>query len=101
MAIMEWGLRIVEFLDPYSFAAVSKDTGEVFKFQVSIQDLNSSFSVKLYDTDADMIIIVINGKKGDNAVLLKSEDCKEEIGGDVSYSYIAEKLKKKWHVRFT
>jgi hypothetical protein len=98
---IEMGLRIVEFLDPFSFLAASTKTGEIIKFSTSIQDMNSDYTLFLHDNESDYLVILINGKRGDNAILIDSKNVKDNLGSSVTFEFIADKITKKWRYEFT
>lgn len=98
---LEMGLRIVEFLDPFSFTAVSTLTGEIISFHTSIQPINKDYTLYIDNDKHDFYVIVIEGKKGDNSILIKHNGIKGYNGQHVSYEFIADKIKKKWRYEFT
>lgn len=93
-AAIEWGLRDVKFLSPYSFCG-SKDSVNL-TFHCIMSDYDSDFNVYIPSFSEKYICIVIPNKSGDNGVVLTHEDCREVMGKKVSMKWIAEKLKKKW-----
>ena len=93
-AALEWGLRDVKFLGPFSFCG-RKDKVNL-TFHCVMNDYDSNFNVFIPSFTEKYICIVLPNKKGDNSVLLTREDCMDVMGGSVSMQWIADKLKKKW-----
>lgn len=96
---IEWGLRDIKFLGPHSFSA-SKD-GRVFEFDVCTSLHDDNFDVMLPTFDREYIIMFIPNKSGDNCVLMTKNDCVEKMGNKVSMKWVADRIKRKWHVRTT
>jgi len=46
-------------------------------------------------------VILINGKRGDNAILIDSKNVKDNLGSSVTFEFIADKITKKWRYEFT
>ena len=95
------GLRIIEFLDPFSFLAASTSSGEIFNFSASIQKMNNEYMLSIHEDKHDFYVIVIEGKKGDNAVLLTHNSIDGYNGKQVSFEFISSRIKKKWRYEFT
>lgn len=93
-AALEWGLRDVKFLGPFSFCGSKEDIN--LTFHCTMNDYDSDFNVFIPSFTEKYICIIIPNKKGDNSVLLTRDDCKGVMGSKVSMQWIAEKLKKKW-----
>lgn len=93
-AAMEWGLKNVKFVSPFSFCG-SKE-GKELTFQVSWQDHAEDFSLLIPEFNEQYLIMYIPNKKGDNAVLLTREDCLSSMGSRVNMKWIAERIKTKW-----
>tara|TARA_R100000951_G_scaffold78799_1_gene66561 strand:+ start:2944 stop:3249 length:306 start_codon:yes stop_codon:yes gene_type:complete len=94
---MEWGLRDVKFLSPFSFSANKQ--GKTYTFGVLITDYNDNMDVVLPVSHEQYLIVCIANKKGDNCVLLDGGLCRSPKV--VSMKWIGQNLKRKFYVRFT
>ena len=95
-AAMEWGLRNIKFLSPFSFCG-SKGDNEI-TFYVSWQKHDNNFSLKVPEFNEQFLIMYIPNKSGDNAVLLSREDCLSSMGSLVDMKWIAKRIKRKWNM---
>ena len=91
---MEWGLKNVKFLSPFSFCG-DKD-GNTLTFHANIQDYDEGFCVVLPRFEEQFLILSLPNKKGENNVVLTKDDCAEEMGSKVSLEWIAPRIKRKW-----
>ena len=98
-AAIEWGLRDVKFLSPFSFCGSKDDITHTF--HCSMQDYDDDFKVYIPEFTEDFIVIFLPNKKGDNNILLTNEDCKEVMGTKVSMEWIANRIKKKWATKIS
>lgn len=96
---MEWGLRDVTFLGPYSFCGRKEDIN--LTFHCIMQDYDPNFDVYIPKFDEKYICLVIPNKTGDNSVLLSKDDCKEVMGSKVSLKWISQKLRRKWEMKIS
>ena len=98
-AAMEWGLRDITFLGPYSFCG-RKDNVNL-TFHCIMQDYDKDFNVYIPEFSEKFICLVIPNKYGDNSVVLTREDCEPVMKSRVSMHWIAEKLKRKWEMKIS
>lgn len=91
-AVLEWGLRDIEFLGPHSFR-VGKD-GKKMTFYVHGQDHNN-YSLDIPDSEEEYYIVFIPNKSGDNCVLLLGDDCR---GKTMTFEELAPLIKRKWRI---
>jgi len=96
-AALEWGLRNIEFLGPYSFCG-RKDNVNL-TFHCNMQDYDEDFMVYVPEFTEKFICLTFPNKKGDNSVVLTREDCIPVMKTKVSMKWIAEKLKRKWEMK--
>ena len=97
-AMMEWGLRDVKFLSPFSFSANTGDS--TLTFHVSIQDHTEAHEVELPAIDEQYLILYIPNKRGDNCVVIDAKDC-PSVDTFVEFKWVAKHLKRKFYVRGT
>ena len=98
-AAMEWGLRDVKFLGPFSFCG-KKDNLNL-TFHCVMNDHDDDFNVYIPTFTEKFLCLFIPNKEGDNTVVLTREDCKDVMGKKVSMRWIADKLKKKWAMKIS
>ena len=98
-AAVEWGLRDITFLGPYSFCGTKDNTN--LTFHCIMQDYDQNFDVYIPKFDEKFICLVIPNKEGDNSVVLTRDDCKEVMGSKVSLEWIAQKLRRKWEMKIS
>jgi hypothetical protein len=98
-AAMEWGLRNIAFLGPYSFCG-NKDNVNL-TFHCHMQDYDEDFNVYIPQFTEKYIMLIIPNKKGDNSVLLTKDDCADVMGSKVSMKWIANKLRRKWEMKIS
>ena len=96
-ARLEWGLRDVKFLSPFSFSASRE--GKTYTFGVLMTDYNSNMDVVLPGNHEHYLILCIANKQGDNCVLLDGNICRSPKV--VSLKWIGENLKRKFYVKLT
>ena len=97
-ASIEWGLSGVTTLSPFSFTG-SKD-GKELTFHSVITEAEG-YSVPIPEFAEQFLILCIANKKGDNCVVLTHQDCKQSMGEDVDFNWIAQHLKRKFHVQYS
>jgi len=95
-ARIEWGLRDVKILSPFSFSAI-KET-ETFSFRTHQCDHDESMDVYLPEFNEQFIIVFIPNKKADNCILMRREDCLGSMASNVTMKWLASKILKKWRV---
>lgn len=95
---MEWGLKNIEFLSPYSFRC----NHGLFYCRVKDHE-DSKIFVEWYEQrqDDEYVVYIIPNKKGDNAVLFLAKDIDPMSNKYMSFEWIAKHLKKKWRVDLT
>ena len=98
-AAIEWGLRDVKFLGPFSFCATKNENK--LTFHCTMSDHDKDFKIYIPKFTEQYICVTIPNKKGDNSVLLSREDCEGVMGTRVSMQWIADKLKKKWELKIS
>lgn len=98
-AAMEWGLKNVKFLSPFSFCG-SKD-GKEMTFHTYMEDHDKNFDVFIPEFTEDYIILFIPNKAGDNSIVLTLEDCLSEMGNKVSMEWLAKRIKRKWAMEYS
>ena len=96
-AAVEWGLRNITFLGPYSFCG-SKDNVNL-TFHCNMQDYDEDFDVYIPEFTEKYIMLIIPNKDGDNSVLLTKDDCADVMGSKVSLKWISNKLRRKWEMK--
>jgi hypothetical protein len=97
---IEWGLRIVEFLDPFSFLAVSTKTGVIVSIRCEVLEQikkDGSYCVYMTKPEEEYYIGIIPEKVGDNVVLIKS-DLMKDGSSAYPYKWIADNLKAKLRI---
>lgn len=92
---MEWGLKDVEFLSPYSFRC---NHGLFYCRQRNHED--SKIFIEWYDDEKDheYVVYLIPNKRGDNCVLFRAKDIAPMSNKWVTFEWIAKHLKKKWRI---
>lgn len=103
LVCIEWGLRIVEFLDPFSFLAASTRTGVIVSVRCEVleqQRKNGTYCVDMTKPEEEYYIGIIPDKVGDNVVLIKSDVMKDGCE-NYAYQWIAENLKAKLRIDVT
>lgn len=95
-AALEWGLRDITFLSPFSFRATKGSVNLTFHCIMTDHDNNLNIFIPKFTEE--FLCLYIPNKKGDNTVVLTREDCKDVMGSKVSMQWIADKLKKKWEM---
>jgi len=96
-AMIEWGLRDIEFLSPQTFSAC-KGTRRM-SFHVHAENYDKDFTVSIPKFDTDFLLLFIPNKEGDNCVILTRADTWEKRASRVDMTWIAKKLKRKWNAR--
>lgn len=95
-ARIEWGLRDVKILSPFSFSA--KKQSEEFKFSTHMSSYDSNMDVYVPSFEEEFIILFIPNKKADNCILMRREDCLKVMGSSVTMNWLADKILRKWRI---
>jgi len=98
-AAIEWGLRDIKFLSPFSFSGTKN--GSEHTFYCIMKDYDKEFNVYIPSFTEQFICITLPNKSGDNSILLSNKDCEHVMGKKVSMLWLSEKLKKKWAMKIS
>ena len=81
---LDWGLCDVKVTSLLSFSASKNGSGMSFKCVIMYHN-NGMVMMKRFDED--YLLLLIPNKKGDNFIVLRKEDCEEEMDNLVSFEW--------------
>ena len=98
-AVLNWGMRDVKISSPCFFSAISKDKRTTFC--CSVQDHNNAtIDIPTDVSESEYMVFCIPNKQGANLIVLDSRDLKDRSGDNVSFEWLADKIKRKDRIEF-